>query len=76
MDDTCLHEKNRLFPKLTVRLADNLSEKFGAFHLVDYPDSEIIRNGLSMGRDRETLSEGSGETQTRQARRSSFSSSA
>ena len=35
MDDSWLHEKNMLFPDLTYKMAYNLPEKFGAFHLID-----------------------------------------
>ena len=50
MDDSWLHEKNMLFPDLTYKMADNLPEKFGAFHLIDSPESKAIQEGLGQGK--------------------------
>jgi hypothetical protein len=49
MDDSWLHEKNTLFPELTYKMADNLSEKFGTFHLIDSPESKEIQESLKKG---------------------------
>ncbi len=38
MDDTWLHEKNMLFPELAYKMADNLPEKFSAFHFISSPE--------------------------------------
>lgn len=43
MDDSWLHEKNRLFPELAYRLADDLPQKFSRLHLVESPESGPIR---------------------------------
>lgn len=50
MDDSWLHEKNTLFPDLTYRMADNLSEKFGTFRLMDTPESRDIQAALKQGK--------------------------
>ncbi|MCP3676150.1 MAG: hypothetical protein GY721_00750, partial [Deltaproteobacteria bacterium] len=49
MDDSWLHEKNMLFPKLTYKIADDLPEKFTTFRLTDTPDSKEIQAGLEKG---------------------------
>ncbi len=50
MDDSWLHEKNMLFPELTYKMADNLPEKFGTFHLIDSLESKVIQEGLGKGK--------------------------
>lgn len=50
MDDSWLHEKNRLFPALTYEMADNLPEKFATFRLTDSPESHEIQESLMEGK--------------------------
>ncbi len=50
MDDSWLHEKNKLFPELTYKMADNLPEKFGTFQLIDSPESKEIQKKLPEGK--------------------------
>jgi hypothetical protein len=50
MDDSWLHEKNKLFPELTYKIADNLPEKFGTFRLIESPQSKEIQKELPEGK--------------------------
>lgn len=52
MDDTWLHEKNKLFPDLTYTMADGLDEKFTRFTFIECPESEAIQEALG---DRTTI---------------------
>jgi hypothetical protein len=52
MDDTWLHEKNKLFPDLTYTMADDPDEKFTRFTFIECPESEAIQEALG---DRTTI---------------------
>ncbi|MCG2728151.1 MAG: hypothetical protein L6244_05850 [Candidatus Methanoperedenaceae archaeon] len=52
MDDTWLHEKNKLFPDLTYTIADDLHEKFTTFTFIECPEGKAIQEALG---DRPTI---------------------
>jgi hypothetical protein len=43
MDNTWLHEKNKLFPDLTYTIADDLHEKFTTFTFIECPEGKAIQ---------------------------------
>jgi hypothetical protein len=52
MDDTWLHEKNRLFPDLAYTIAEDLDEKFTTFTFTECPECKAIQEALG---DRTTI---------------------
>ncbi|MBC2696306.1 MAG: hypothetical protein HF982_13730 [Desulfobacteraceae bacterium] len=46
MDDTWLHEKNKLFPELTYTIADDLHEKFTTFTFIESPEGKAVQEAL------------------------------